>query len=153
MEGVRRYASYGLDIVTICNGMPCLTATDSRAGAKAGHSDPVVLNGRAIAQRIKRYSGDNRADNAQEVHIIDGGVWHLDVGSSHPGAAVGPKWYGCLPFKEVRELGLKPVETVGPSPWRCRFEEACSQYEVWSGRTSGIGCHASGIAEQLAWKR
>ena len=25
----------------------------SRAGAKAGHSDPVVLNGRAIAQRIK----------------------------------------------------------------------------------------------------
>ena len=24
-----------------------------RAGAKAGHSDPVVLNGRAIAQRIK----------------------------------------------------------------------------------------------------
>ena len=22
---------------------------------------------------------------------IDGGVWHLDVGSSHPGAAVGPK--------------------------------------------------------------
>ena len=25
----------------------------SRAGAKAGHSDPVVLNGRAIAQLIK----------------------------------------------------------------------------------------------------
>ncbi len=25
----------------------------SRADAKAGHSDPVVLNGRAIAQRIK----------------------------------------------------------------------------------------------------
>ncbi len=25
----------------------------SRAGAKAGHSDPVVLYGRAIAQRIK----------------------------------------------------------------------------------------------------
>jgi hypothetical protein len=32
----------------------CLTASGtSRAGAKAGHSDPVVLNGRAIAQRIK----------------------------------------------------------------------------------------------------
>ena len=32
----------------------CLTARGtSRAGAKAGHSDPVVLNGRAIAQRIK----------------------------------------------------------------------------------------------------
>ena len=32
----------------------CLTARlTSRAGAKAGHSDPVVLYGRAIAQRIK----------------------------------------------------------------------------------------------------
>ena len=32
----------------------CLTARGTtRAGAKAGHSDPVVLNGRAIAQRIK----------------------------------------------------------------------------------------------------
>ena len=32
----------------------CLTARlTSRAGAKAGHCDPVVLNGRAIAQRIK----------------------------------------------------------------------------------------------------
>ena len=31
-----------------------LTARSTdRAGAKAGHSDPVVLNGRAIAQRIK----------------------------------------------------------------------------------------------------
>ena len=32
----------------------CLTARPtSRADAKAGHSDPVALNGRAIAQRIK----------------------------------------------------------------------------------------------------
>ena len=32
----------------------CLTARRTgRAGAKAGHSDPVVLYGRAIAQRIK----------------------------------------------------------------------------------------------------
>ena len=29
----------------------------SRAGAKAGHSDPVVLHGRAIAQRIKGTPG------------------------------------------------------------------------------------------------
>ena len=36
----------------------CLTAREtSRAGAKAGHSDPVVLNGRAIAQRIKGTPG------------------------------------------------------------------------------------------------
>ena len=36
----------------------CLTARQTRrAGAKAGHSDPVVLNGRAIAQRIKGTPG------------------------------------------------------------------------------------------------
>ena len=36
----------------------CLTARQtSRAGAKAGFSDPVVLYGRAIAQRIKGTPG------------------------------------------------------------------------------------------------
>ena len=36
----------------------CLTArVTTRAGAKAGHSDPVVLYGRAIAQRIKGTPG------------------------------------------------------------------------------------------------
>ena len=44
----------------------CLTARlTSRAGAKAGHSDPVVLYGRAIAQRIKGTLGI-QADTAQE---------------------------------------------------------------------------------------
>ena len=36
----------------------CLTARPmGRAGTKVGHSDPVVLNGRAIAQRIKGTPG------------------------------------------------------------------------------------------------
>lgn len=36
----------------------CLTARQTRrAGAKAGSSDPVVLHGRAIAQRIKGTPG------------------------------------------------------------------------------------------------
>src|SRR5215212_1766388 len=67
-----------------------LTAREtSRAGAKAGHSDPVVLNGRAIAQRIKGTPGITGL-SPPRVHI-DGEVWHLDVGSSHPGAGAGPK--------------------------------------------------------------
>ena len=37
----------------------------------------------------KRYAGDNRLI-LPRVHI-DGRVWHLDVGSSHPGAEEGPK--------------------------------------------------------------
>ena len=60
-----------------------------RAGAKAGLSDPVVPNGRAIAQWIKATPGITGLSSPR-VHI-DGKVWHLDVGSSHPGAVVGPK--------------------------------------------------------------
>ena len=55
----------------------------SRTGAKAGYSDPVVLHGRAIAQRIKVTIGITGL-SPPRVHI-DGEVWHLDVGSSHPG--------------------------------------------------------------------
>src|SRR3712207_6940990 len=32
------------------------------------------------------------------VHI-DAAVWHLDVGSSHPGAGVGPKGWAVRPLK------------------------------------------------------
>ena len=47
-------------------------------------SDPVVPHGRAIAQRIKGTPGITGLSRPR-VHI-DGVVWHLDVGSSHPGA-------------------------------------------------------------------
>ena len=60
-----------------------------RTEAKAGLSDPVVLNGRAIAHRIKGTPGITGL-SPPRVHI-DGEVWHLDVGSSHPGAGEGPK--------------------------------------------------------------
>ncbi|WP_207705498.1 hypothetical protein, partial [Clostridioides difficile] len=42
----------------------------------------VVLRGRAIAQRIKATLGITGL-SPPRVHI-DGEVWHLDVGSSHP---------------------------------------------------------------------
>lgn len=61
----------------------------SQAGAKAGLSDPAVPCGRAVAQRIKGTPGITGLSGPR-VHI-DGPVWHLDVGSSHPGAEVGPK--------------------------------------------------------------
>src|SRR5260363_370539 len=68
----------------------CLTARRTcRAGAKAGHSDLVVLNGRAITQRIKGTLGITGSYRPR-AHI-DGGVWHLDVGSAHPGAVAGRK--------------------------------------------------------------
>ncbi len=68
----------------------CLTERQtSRSGTKVGHSDPVVLNGKAIAQRIKGTPGITGL-SLPRAHT-DGVVWHLDVGSSHPGAGEGPK--------------------------------------------------------------
>ena len=88
--GVRRYARYGRKSCYRAMAKACLTARlTSRAGAKAGHSDPVVLYGRAIAQRIKGTLGITGLYRPR-VHI-DGGVWHLDVGLLYSGAVVGPK--------------------------------------------------------------
>ena len=68
----------------------CLTASlIRRAGAKAGLSDPAVLDGKAVAQQIKGTPGITGL-SPLSVHSGEE-VWHLDVGSSHPGAEGGPK--------------------------------------------------------------
>ena len=85
-----------------------------RAGTKVGLSDPVVESGIAIAQRIKATLGITGL-SLPRVHI-DGEVWHLDVGSSHPGAEVGPKgsavrrlkWYVSWVQNVVRQFGPYP---------------------------------------------
>jgi hypothetical protein len=83
-----------------------------RAGAKAGHSDPVVLHGRAIAQRIKGTPGITGLSRPR-VHI-DGVVWHLDVGSSHPGAEVGPKGLAVRQLKRYASWVQNVVRQFGP---------------------------------------
>ena len=77
----------------------------------------MVVSGNAIAQRTKVTLGITGL-SLPRVHI-DGEVWHLDVGSSHPGAevrskgwAVRPLGLGCSPIKVVRELGSERRETV-----------------------------------------
>ena len=76
----------------------CLTARPiSRAGAKAGLSDPAVLDGKAVAQQIKGTPG---ITGLSPLSVHSGGeVWHLDVGSSHPGAEAGPKGWAVRPLK------------------------------------------------------
>ena len=81
-----------------------------RTGTKVGLSDPVVLSGRAIAQRIKATPGITGL-SPPRVHI-DGEVWHLDVGSSHPGACSRSQGLDCSSIKVVRELGSERRETV-----------------------------------------
>ena len=90
----------------------------SQTGTKVGHSDPAVAYGSAVAQRIKGTPGIT-GSSSPRVHI-DGKVWHLDVGSSHPGAEAGPKGWAVRPLKRyaswvqnvVRQFGLYPVQAI-----------------------------------------
>ena len=68
----------------------CLTARlISRADTKVGLSDPVIPYGRVIAHQIKGTPGITGL-SLPSVHS-GGAVWHLDVGSSHPGGGEAPK--------------------------------------------------------------
>ena len=86
----------------------------SRADAKAGPSDPVVECGIAIAQRTKGTPGITGLSGPR-VHI-DGPVWHLDVGSSHPGAEEGPKGPAVRRLKRYASWVQNVVRQFGPYP-------------------------------------
>ena len=85
-----------------------------RARTKVGLSDPVVPHGRAIAQRIKATLGITGL-SPPRVHI-DGEVWHLDVGSSHPGAVLCPKGWAVRPLKWYVSWVQNVVRQFGPYP-------------------------------------
>ena len=76
-----------------------------RAGTKVGLNDPMVESGIAIAQRTKGTLGITGLSRPR-VHI-DGAVWHLDVGSSHPGAAAGPKGSAARRLKFGTRAGFR----------------------------------------------
>ncbi len=90
-----------------------------RADTKVGLSDPVVVSGNAIAQRIKGTPGITGLLDSR-VHI-DSPVWHLDVGSSYPGAGEGPKGPAVRRLKGyvswvqnvVRQFGLYLMWALG----------------------------------------
>ena len=88
--------------------------TDGWSRYEVGLSDPVVPHGRAIAQRIKATLGITGL-SPPRVHI-DGEVWHLDVGSSHPGAVVGPKGWAVRPLKWYASWVQNVVRQFGPYP-------------------------------------
>ena len=92
-----------------------LTATPtSGADTKVGLSDPAVEYGIAVAYRIKVTLGITGL-SLPRVHI-DGGVWHLDVGSSHPGAVVGPKGSAVRRLKWHMSWVQNVVRQFGPYP-------------------------------------
>ena len=96
-----------------------LTATPTGgAGTKVGLSDPVAY-GNAIAQRIKATLGITGL-SLPRVHI-DGVVWHLEVGSSHPGAGAGSKkGWAVRPLKRYASWVQNVVRQFGPYPARAQ---------------------------------
>ena len=62
---------------------------------KVGLNDPVDLSGKVIAQWIKVTLGITGLSPPRV--RIDGEVWHLDVGSSHPRAVVCSKGWSVRP--------------------------------------------------------
>ena len=92
----------------------------SRAETKVGHSDPVVPNGRAIAHQIKGTPGITGL-SLPSVHS-GGAVWHLDVGSSHPGGGGAPKGLAVRQLKRYVSWVQTVVRQVGPYLlWACEI--------------------------------
>ena len=66
-------------------------------------------------------------------------VWHLDVGSSHPGAEAGPKGWAVRPLKRYASWVQNVVRQFGPYPARAediRGELALVR-EDRAGQTAG----------------
>ena len=98
----------------------------------------MVLNGRAIAQRIKGTPGITGL-SPPRVHI-DGEVWHLDVGSSHPGAEAGPKGLAVRQLKRYVSWVQNVVRQFGPYLLWAEYicEELSLVREDRDGRTDGV---------------
>ena len=115
-----------------------------RAGGKPGLSDPVVPNGRAIAQWIKATPGITGLSSPR-VHI-DGKVWHLDVGSSYPGAEFGPKGLAVRQLKRYASWVQNVVRQFGPYPlWA---QEDCEELSLVREDRDGLTSSVSVVWPQ-----
>ena len=104
----------------MCNGKNLLYCERdvSNSSLIAGHSDPVVLKGKAIAQQIKGTLGITGLCFFRA--LIDKNVWHLDVGLTFPGGAEAAKGLAVRRLKcymnwvqnAVRQFGLYLFLTI-----------------------------------------
>ena len=83
-----------------------------QAVTKVGSSDPAIPCGRVVAHRIKGTPGITGL-SLPSVHS-GGAVWHLDVGSSHPGAEAGPKGMAVRHLKRYASWVQNVVRQFGP---------------------------------------
>ena len=125
-----------------------------RAGTKVGLSDPAVESGIAVAQRIKGTPGITGLSSPR-VHI-DGRVWHLDVGSSHPGGVVAPKGWAVRPLKRYVSWVQNVVRQFGPYLlWALDICEGSSLVrEDRDEQTSGVSVVVpTALQASYVWKR
>ena len=80
---------------------------------KVGLNDPASDGEIGVAQRIKATPGITGL-SPPRVHI-DEEVWHLDVGSSHPGPEVGAKGLAVRQLKRYASWVQTVVRQVGPN--------------------------------------
>ena len=109
-----------------------------RPDTKVGLSDPAVVSGNAVAQRTKVTLGITGL-SPPRVHI-DGEVWHLDVGSSHPGAEVRSKGWAVRPLKRYASWVQNVVRQFGPylSQAQDIWRELSLVREDQDGHTDGV---------------
>ena len=82
----------------------------SRAGAKAGLSDPTVFEWKSRSSTDKSYPGDNRLISPESPYRRGGLAPRCRLIASWSGSTF--QGLGCSPIKAVRELGSERRETV-----------------------------------------
>ena len=116
-EALKGFPHNGWKPLEECKGIKgSLTATPTVEQVKQDLVIRWYESGIAIAQRIKATLGITGL-SLPRVHI-DGVVWHLDVGSSHPGAVAGPKGWAVRPLKRYASWVQNVVRQFGPYPAR-----------------------------------
>ncbi len=103
-----------------CKAQRSLTV---RLTSRAGAAQDLVIGGSTWkghrSQRIKAALGITGL-SPQSPHRQE--VWYLDVGSSHPGAVVGPKGLGCSQLKRYAGWVQRNVmKQFGPYPSWAEF--------------------------------
>ena len=77
---------------------------------------PVLASALVAALALSACSKGASSDNTASEDVYKRQVWHLDVGSSHPGAGVGPKGWAVRPLKRYASWVQNVVRQFGPYP-------------------------------------
>ncbi|KAH1130625.1 hypothetical protein J1N35_002003 [Gossypium stocksii] len=111
-RGVQRFPRAGRRLAIECKGRRELDCRPTRqAVTKVSLNDPMVLSGKAVAQRIKVTLWIT-GGSSPIAHIF----WHLDVGSLPPGAVVCSTGWAVRPLKRYVSWVQNVVRQFGPYP-------------------------------------